>query len=131
MLYLGGFTGVAMACGVLALAVLPETSWPAARALQWGPLRVLGVVSYAVYLWHLPVFVATQRYLADVAVAGRAVIACTITAILTSLSWFLVERPFLRWKSDELRATLHERFPDLPMTDEAVFAKTRALKDHF
>jgi len=39
--------------------------------------------------------------------------------------------PFLRWKSEELRATLRERYPDLPMTDEAVFAKTRALKDHF
>jgi hydroxyacylglutathione hydrolase len=39
--------------------------------------------------------------------------------------------PFLRWKSEELRATLHHRFPDLPMTDEAVFAKTRALKDQF
>jgi hydroxyacylglutathione hydrolase len=39
--------------------------------------------------------------------------------------------PFLRWKSEQLRATLRERFPDLPMTDEAVFAKTREMKDHF
>jgi hydroxyacylglutathione hydrolase len=39
--------------------------------------------------------------------------------------------PFLRWKSDELRHTLRDRFPDLPMTDEAVFAKTRELKDRF
>jgi peptidoglycan/LPS O-acetylase OafA/YrhL len=99
LLYLGGFTVVAVACGVLALAVLPESSWPGARAMHWGPLRALGIVSYAAYLWHLPVFTATQRYLADVPVAGRAVIACAITAILTALSWFLVERPFLRWKS--------------------------------
>jgi peptidoglycan/LPS O-acetylase OafA/YrhL len=98
-LYLGGFTVVAVACGVLALAVLPESAWPVARAMHWAPLRALGIVSYGVYLWHLPVFVAAQRYLADVPVAGRAVIACAITAIVTSLSWFLVERPFLRWKS--------------------------------
>ena len=39
--------------------------------------------------------------------------------------------PFLRWKSPELRATLQSRFPDLPMTDVAVFAKTRELKDSF
>ena len=39
--------------------------------------------------------------------------------------------PFLRWKSPELRATLKQRFPDLPMTDVAVFAKTRELKDAF
>ena len=39
--------------------------------------------------------------------------------------------PFLRWDSAELRATLHQRFPDLPMDDVNVFAKTRALKDQF
>jgi hydroxyacylglutathione hydrolase len=39
--------------------------------------------------------------------------------------------PFFRWNSEELRATLHQKFPDLPMTDVAVFAKTRALKDAF
>ncbi len=39
--------------------------------------------------------------------------------------------PFLRWSSPELRATLHRQFPDLPMTDVDVFAKTRALKDQF
>lgn len=39
--------------------------------------------------------------------------------------------PFLRWRSPELRATLKERFPDLPMDDVAVFAKTRALKDEY
>ena len=39
--------------------------------------------------------------------------------------------PFLRWRSEELRGTLKKRFPDLPMTDVEVFAKTRALKDTF
>ena len=39
--------------------------------------------------------------------------------------------PFFRWSSPELRATLHARFPDLPLDDVSVFAKTRALKDAF
>jgi hydroxyacylglutathione hydrolase len=39
--------------------------------------------------------------------------------------------PFFRWQSEELRATLAEKFPDLPMDDVAVFAKTRQLKDNF
>lgn len=39
--------------------------------------------------------------------------------------------PFLRWTSPELRATLKGRFPDLPMTDVDVFAKTRELKDNY
>jgi peptidoglycan/LPS O-acetylase OafA/YrhL len=36
LLYLGGFTVVAVACGVLALAVLPSSGWPGVRAMQWG-----------------------------------------------------------------------------------------------
>lgn len=39
--------------------------------------------------------------------------------------------PFLRWNSAELRQTLHQRFPDMPLDDVSVFAKTRALKDDF
>src|SRR3989442_108971 len=39
--------------------------------------------------------------------------------------------PFFRWTSPELRASLRSRFPDLPLDDVAVFAKTRALKDAF
>jgi len=39
--------------------------------------------------------------------------------------------PFLRWDSTELRQTLKQRFPNLPMDDVSVFAMTRALKDEF
>jgi hydroxyacylglutathione hydrolase len=39
--------------------------------------------------------------------------------------------PFLRWNSPELRASLRKQFPDLPLDDVSVFAKTRALKDAF
>jgi hydroxyacylglutathione hydrolase len=39
--------------------------------------------------------------------------------------------PFLRWTSPELRQTLKRRFPELPMDDVHVFAKTRELKDAF
>jgi hydroxyacylglutathione hydrolase len=39
--------------------------------------------------------------------------------------------PFFRWRSPELRETLHKQFPTLPMDDVSVFAKTRELKDHF
>lgn len=39
--------------------------------------------------------------------------------------------PFLRSESAELRATVRQRFPDLPEDPVAVFAKTRELKDQY
>jgi hydroxyacylglutathione hydrolase len=53
------------------------------------------------------------------------------TTTPTTIASEKATNPFLRWKSNELRATLRERFADLPMTDEAVFAKTRELKDRY
>ncbi len=39
--------------------------------------------------------------------------------------------PFFRWQSPELRAALKKSYPNVPMDDVNVFAKTRALKDAF
>ena len=49
----------------------------------------------------------------------------------TTIASEIDTNPFFRWESDELRGTLARRFSDLPMTDVAVFAKTRELKDSF
>jgi hydroxyacylglutathione hydrolase len=53
------------------------------------------------------------------------------TTTPTTLASEKATNPFLRWRSAELRASLQQRFPDLPMDDVSVFAKTRALKDAF
>jgi hydroxyacylglutathione hydrolase len=53
------------------------------------------------------------------------------TTTPTTIASEKATNPFLRWGSAELRQALKERFPDLPMTDVDVFAKTRALKDAF
>ncbi|MFQ5666094.1 MAG: hydroxyacylglutathione hydrolase [Candidatus Binatia bacterium] len=39
--------------------------------------------------------------------------------------------PFFRAGSHELQACLHRQFPELPLDEVSVFAKTRALKDVF
>jgi hydroxyacylglutathione hydrolase len=49
----------------------------------------------------------------------------------TSIASEKATNPFFRWESAELRRTLADRFPELPMDDVSVFAKTRQLKDNF
>jgi len=53
------------------------------------------------------------------------------TTTPTSIASERATNPFLRWDSAELRQTLKQRFPGLPMDDVSVFAKTRSLKDEF
>jgi peptidoglycan/LPS O-acetylase OafA/YrhL len=95
--YLGGFTLVGIATSVIILASL-QTSWIGGRLFELRPLCVLGRVSYGLYLWHYPIFLAVQRYTHDWTTPERLVLAFTLTAAVTAASWNFVERPFLRWK---------------------------------
>ena len=62
------------------------------RLLTWRPLRLLGVISYGVYLWHVPVWYARglQSGIDD------AIEVIVITVLIASASYLLVERPFLK-----------------------------------
>src|SRR4029079_14029040 len=64
------------------------------RVLGMRPLRWLGTRSYAVYLWHWPVYVLTRPRL-DVRVDGIRLLALrfAITGVLAELSWRFVEQP--------------------------------------
>jgi peptidoglycan/LPS O-acetylase OafA/YrhL len=96
--YVGGFTLVAAACAALIMASL-ESGWFARRWLRFRPLCVVGLVSYGLYLWHLPVFIVVADFGLRWPGAVRVMVAFTLTAAATTASWILVERPFNRWKS--------------------------------
>ena len=108
-LYEGGFLGVAL---VSALAVAAATHPAAAfgRVLLGNrPLRWIGVRSYALYLWHWPIFVMTRPHV-DTPLAAGPVLALRLglTVLLADLSYRLVESPirrmgFRRWLRRALR----------------------------
>ena len=95
-LYRGGFLLVALATAALiAATVHPQAR--IGRALGISVLRWVGVRSYAIYLWHWPIFMVTRPEL-DVALDGVALLALRIgiTLALADLSYRLVERPVRR-----------------------------------
>jgi peptidoglycan/LPS O-acetylase OafA/YrhL len=67
------------------------------RVLELPPLVWIGRLSYGLYLWHFPVFEKIGGWKAS----GRVVIPISfaVTFLVTILSYYFVERPFLRLKS--------------------------------
>ena len=80
------------AAAILAVVQQPYDGWVARPSL-----RLLGRRSYALYLWHFPLWgVATA--LAWPAVVPAFVVVVLLTAAIVHLSWRCVELPFLRRK---------------------------------
>jgi peptidoglycan/LPS O-acetylase OafA/YrhL len=71
--------------------------------LEIPSLRVVGRVSYGLYLWHMPLFYVVNRYGAGWGAPARILVAVPLAAAFTFASWRYVEQPFLRLKDSRRR----------------------------
>jgi peptidoglycan/LPS O-acetylase OafA/YrhL len=93
-------TSMATSSTLLAVIATEQIRFSPTRFLTIAPLRGVGRISYGIYLFHLPIFglLGIHRYGArndDLAV--WAVIAALFA--VATLSYFVIERPILRWAS--------------------------------
>jgi len=101
-LYHGGFALVA-AGTALAVAALAHPGGRIGRVIGSGPLRWIGVRSYGIYLWHLPVIVLTTPASDHSPHLLRSVLQVAAILALSALSWRLVEEPIRRGALRDLR----------------------------
>jgi peptidoglycan/LPS O-acetylase OafA/YrhL len=98
-----GLTAVTLGGGVLLLvAVTSETPTTFTRVLQWRVLTAVGLISYSLYLWQ-QVFLAPEGI--ALPVVGTTPLAVPAAFTAATLSYLLVERPFLRLKDRLGRAS--------------------------
>lgn len=91
-LYEGGLLLAAVAVALVIASVLRERS-PLRRALEVRPLVAIGLVSYGLYLWHWPVYLAMTPTRTGLDGAALVVVRFAVTAVLAVASFVLVERP--------------------------------------
>jgi peptidoglycan/LPS O-acetylase OafA/YrhL len=95
-LYRGGFLVCELATvAVLAAAVHPRPG-PVARTLSFRPLRLLGLISYGVYLWHWPVDVVLSQRRTGLSGWWMFGLQTAITLVIAALSFVLLEQPIRR-----------------------------------
>lgn len=85
---------------LLLLAVLLGPRW-LDQVFASQPLRFLGKISYSLYLWHWPLLVASRAWFTatEPGVLWRYILwTGAILLVWCSASYYLVERPFLRWR---------------------------------
>lgn len=94
----------AIALLVVLPAVFGDRNRVGNRVLRSWPFHALGVISYGVFLWSVPVMQAVQQEWIPLepSFPGRSAVVALVTLAVTvgiaSLSWFVVERPALALK---------------------------------
>ncbi|HEX6677290.1 MAG TPA: acyltransferase [Actinomycetes bacterium] len=94
-MYLGGFALAALVCALL-IAAATQDDGSVQRLFATPPLPQIGRVSYGLYLWHWPLFVAItpdRVHLDGTALLGARTAA---TFVAANLSYHLVELPIRR-----------------------------------
>jgi peptidoglycan/LPS O-acetylase OafA/YrhL len=90
-----GFWVVPVVVPIVGAALIWSGTGP---VLTNAPLRYLGRRSYAIYLWHFPLIVLFRDAVGASALNGLLMIGLSIA--FAELSWRVVERPFVRRRSD-------------------------------
>lgn len=93
LLYTGGFLVEALLVAVVIAAVVQPRRGPLAVLLSIAWIRWVGRVSYGVYLYHWPVYVALDE--SRVGLDGYALftVRVAVTLVIAALSYYLLEMP--------------------------------------
>ena len=91
-LFRGGLLAHSIASALLAVLIASSSS-KLSVVFSWRPLAYIGRLSYALYLWHWPVFIFCTSERLDVDGLTLTAIRMAITLALSIASYLLLEQP--------------------------------------
>ena len=91
-LFRGGLLAHSIA-SVLIAVLIASSSSKLSAIFSWRPLAYIGRLSYALYLWHWPVFIFCTSERLDVDGLTLTAVRMAITLALSIASYYLIEQP--------------------------------------
>jgi len=92
----GGFTLAAICSAIVILSVTDDARTIGARLLASPPLIAVGKISYALYLWHYPVYFVVREHGSAIPGPVQVFLKLAISLSLAVLSFFVIEKPAAR-----------------------------------
>lgn len=99
---------------IVGACVLPLRTGPVTNALQWRPLAVIGIASYSLYLWHVPVIKALVDGGSSTGFVVLTAIAVPVSVAVALASYAAIESPFLRLRRQWARSAAKQDPPPQP-----------------
>lgn len=93
-----GFFVVSAATAVIVLALAENVS-SMSRLYEWEPLRLVGRVSYGLYLWHVLALRITAHFVHPNNKFVLFLLGLGVATVAVALSYNLIEQPILRLKA--------------------------------
>jgi peptidoglycan/LPS O-acetylase OafA/YrhL len=97
-MYLGAYTIFAAGVGVVIILLLRSDPKPLKAFLEIPVLVWIGRLSYGLYLWHIPIYTFCYRPDQHYSLIVKLTLEFGLTFVVASLSYYLIEKPFLRLK---------------------------------
>lgn len=89
-----GYSTLLPVFGTVMVILFANSEAGVGRLLSWSPVRFVGLISYSLYLWHLPLLVFLNiRYFGDPPLT-LVVLAVILSFVMSVVSWYFVEQPF-------------------------------------
>jgi len=73
------------------------------KILSFGPIVFIGLISYSLYLWHLPIFSFVRISTIDINTLTEFLLLVTAIFVLSILSFYLIEKPFRNKKITSIK----------------------------
>ncbi|MFM7618111.1 MAG: acyltransferase family protein [Actinomycetes bacterium] len=95
-MYFGGFYSIAVASALVILAAIQPTSSVIRPILAWRPLAAIGLISYGLYLFHIPIYAWFDPISTGLGPSALTLLRFAAVGAIAFASYRLIEQPFRR-----------------------------------